>query len=178
MNLSYFTFGFCRYSENNYTEAISYFNEFPNKFSYTEAVSYLSRFNGLLDTVHFYVGNSYFSQNNLIQAEREYREAIRIKPDDTKANYNLKLLKIKLQEEENKKRREEIKKIKQIYNSLDPLQQEEIRIETENRLPDFWKENINRGRVRRTTSKMLEVVLEEKRIEIIKEWIDSGRIKT
>jgi len=28
-----------------------------------------------------------------------------------------------------------------------------------------------------TTSKMLEVVLEEKRREIIKEWIDSGRIK-
>ena len=27
--------------------------------------------------------------------------------------------------------------IEQIYNSLDPLQQEEIRKETENRLPDF-----------------------------------------
>jgi len=27
------------------------------------------------------------------------------------------------------------------------------------------------------TSKMLEVVLEEKRREIIKEWIDSGRIE-
>ena len=47
---------------------------------------------GLLDTVHFYVGNSYSFQNNLIKAEREYREAIRIKPDDAKANYTLKLL--------------------------------------------------------------------------------------
>jgi len=28
-----------------------------------------------------------------------------------------------------------------------------------------------------TTSKLLEGVLEEKRREIIKEWIDSGRIK-
>jgi len=28
-----------------------------------------------------------------------------------------------------------------------------------------------------TTSKLLEVVLEEKRRKIIKEWIDSGRIK-
>jgi len=28
-----------------------------------------------------------------------------------------------------------------------------------------------------TTSKLLEVVLEEKRREIIKEWIDSGRIE-
>ena len=85
-------------------------------------------------------------------------------------------IKIKLQEEENKKRQEEIKKIEQIYNSLDPSQQEEIRIETENRLPDFWKEKFNKGRVKRTTSKLLGVVLEEKRREIIKEWIKSGRI--
>jgi len=33
-----------------------------------------------------------------------------------------KVLYIKLKEEENKKRQEEIKKIEQIYNSLDPLQ--------------------------------------------------------
>ena len=86
-------------------------------------------------------------------------------------------IKIKLKEEENKKRQEEIKKIEQIYNSLDPLQQEEIRIETEKRLPDFWKENFSKERVKGKTSKMLEVVLEEKRREIIKEWINSGRIK-
>jgi hypothetical protein len=84
---------------------------------------------------------------------------------------------MKLQEERNKKRQEEIKKIEQIYNSLNPTQQEEIRIETENRLPDFWKEKLNKARAKRTTSKLLEVVLEEKRREIIKEWIDSGKIK-
>ena len=48
---------------------------------------------------------------------------------------------------------------------------------TENRLPEFWKEKLNRGRVKGTTSKLLEVVLEEKRREMIKEWIDSGRIE-
>ena len=85
--------------------------------------------------------------------------------------------KIKLQEEENKKRQEEIKKIEKIYNSLDPSQQEEIRIETENRLPDFWKVQLNKERIKGKTSKMLEVVLEEKRREIIKEWTDLGRIK-
>ena len=58
------------------------------------------------------------------------------------------IIKIKLHEEEIIKRREEIKKIEQIYNSLDPLQQEEIKIETENRLPDFWKENFNKERVK------------------------------
>ena len=87
------------------------------------------------------------------------------------------VIKIKQQEEENKKRQEEIKKIEQMFNALNPLQQEEIKKETENRLPDFWKEKLNKVRVKGETSKLLEVVLEEKRREIIKEWIDSGRIK-
>ncbi len=86
-------------------------------------------------------------------------------------------IKIKQQEGENIKRREEIKKIGQIYNSLDPLQQEEIRIETENRLPEFWKEKFNKERIKGKTSKMLEIVLGEKRREIIKEWIGSGKIE-
>jgi len=54
---------------------------------------------------------------------------------------------------------------------------EEIRKETENRLPEFWKVQLNKERIKGKTSKMLEVVLEEKRREIIKEWINSGRIK-
>ncbi|HUS50371.1 MAG TPA: replication initiator protein A [Candidatus Paceibacterota bacterium] len=103
---------------------------------------------------------------------REKREEQR-KEEEEKIEY----IKIKMQEERNKKRQEEIKKIEQIYHSLDPSQQEEIRKETENRLPDFWKEKLNKGRVKGTTSKLLEVVLEEKRREIIKEWISSGRIK-
>ncbi|MBA7581938.1 hypothetical protein ES708_23855 [subsurface metagenome] len=86
-------------------------------------------------------------------------------------------IKIKRQEEENIKRREEIKKIEQIYNSLDPLQQEEIRVEVENRLPEFWKEKFNKVKGKGEISMLLEVVLKEKRREIIKEWIDSGRIE-
>jgi len=85
---------------------------------------------------------------------REKREEQR-KEEEEKIEY----IKIKPQEEENKKR------------------QEEIRIETENRLPEFWKEKLNKARVKGTTSKLLEVVLEEKRREIIKEWIKSGRIE-
>jgi len=34
-----------------------------------------------------------------------------------------------------------------------------------------------KGRVRGTTSKLIESVLKEKKREIIKEWIDSGRIR-
>ena len=87
------------------------------------------------------------------------------------------VIKTKQQEEENKKRREEIKKVEQIYNSLDPLQQKEIRKETENRLPDFWKVQLNKERIKGKTSKMLEAAIGEKRREIIKEWIESGRIE-
>ena len=50
-------------------------------------------------------------------------------------------------------------------------------METEKRLPDFWKEKLNKTRVKGTSSKLLEAVLEEKRREIIKEWIDSRRIE-
>ena len=103
---------------------------------------------------------------------REKREEQR-KEEEEKIEY----IKIKLKEEENKKRQEETKKSEQIYNSLDPSKQEEIKIETENRLPDFWKVQLNKERVKGKTSKMLEVILEEKRREMIKEWIDSGRIE-
>jgi len=89
----------------------------------------------------------------------------------------IEFIKAKQKEEENKKRQEEIKKIEQIYNSLDPLQQEEIKAETENKIPEFWKEKLNKVRAKGTSSKLLEVVLEEKRREIIKKWIDSGRIE-
>jgi len=73
--------------------------------------------------------------------------------------------------------REEIKKIEQIYHSLDPSQQEEIKKETENRLPEFWKAQLNKEKIKGRTSKMLEVVLEEKRREIIKEWVEAGIAK-
>ncbi len=58
------------------------------------------------------------------------------------------------------------------------MQQEEIKKETGNRLPDFWKEKLNKVRVKGETSKMLEDVLEEKRREIIKEWIEERKIIT
>jgi hypothetical protein len=108
---------------------------------------------------------------------RDDTESMRVSISFGKEEEKVEYIKINLQEEENKKRREEIKKIEQIYNSLDPPQQEEIRIETENRLPEFWKERLNKGRAKGTTSKLLEVVLEEKRKEIIKEWIKYGRIR-
>jgi len=110
------------------------------------------------------------------QVPEEYLREIKEK-QGREEEEKIEVIKVKQQEEKNKKRQEEIKRIEQIYNSLDPSQQEEIRIETENRLPEFWKEKLNKARGKGETSKFLEVVLEEKRREIIKDWINSGRIK-
>ena len=54
---------------------------------------------------------------------------------------------------------------------------EKIKKEAEKRLPDFWKEKLNRSKLKGEASKLLEVVLEEKRREIIKEWINSRKIE-
>ena len=110
------------------------------------------------------------------QVPEEYLREIKEK-QDREEEEKIEYIKIKQKEEENKKRQEEIIKIEQIYNSLDPLQQEEIRKETENRLPDFWKVQLNKERIKGKTSKMLEAAIEEKRREIIKEWMKSGKIK-
>ena len=110
------------------------------------------------------------------QVPEEYLREIKEK-QGREEEIKIEFIKIKQKEEENKKRQEEIKKIEQIYNSLDPLQQEEIKIETENQLPDFWKVQLNKERIKGKKSKMLEVVIEEKRREIIKEWIKGGKIK-
>jgi len=135
---------------------------------WSEAINYTNADDKAAYIVKAIRENWQFPEEYLKDKREEQR-----KEEEEKTEY----IKIKLQEEENKKRQEEIKKAEQIYNSLDPLEQEEIRIETENRLPEFWKEKLNKARVKGTTSKLLEVVLEEKRREIIKEWIDFGGIK-
>ncbi|MBA7544251.1 hypothetical protein ES705_36603 [subsurface metagenome] len=95
---------------------------------------------------------------------------------DKEEQEKIRITREKQKEEENKRRREENERLERIYNSLDPLQQEEIIAEVEKRLPDFWKGRLNKERVKGETSKMLEVVLKEKRREITKEWIKEGRI--
>ena len=110
------------------------------------------------------------------QFPEEYLREIK-EEEQEKEEEKIEVIKARHQEEENKKRQEEIEKAEQIYDSLDPSQQEEIRIETENRIPEFWKEKLNNVRAKGTSSKLLEGVLEEKRREIIKEWIKFGRIE-
>ena len=109
------------------------------------------------------------------QFPEEYLRKIREQKQEEEEE-KIEYSKMKNKEEENKKRQEEIKKYEKIFNSLDPLQREEIRKEAEKRLPDFWKEKLNKTKLKGESSKLLEVVMEEKRREIIKEWIKSGKI--
>jgi hypothetical protein len=108
------------------------------------------------------------------QFPEEYLRKIREEKQEEEEE-KIEYTKIKNKEEENKKRQEEIKKYEKIFNSLKPLQQEEIRKEAVKRLPDFWKEKLNKTKIKGEPSKLLEVVLEEKKREIIKEWIKSGK---
>jgi hypothetical protein len=110
------------------------------------------------------------------QFPEEYLRKIREQKQE-KEEEKIEYIKMKNKEEEDKKRKEEIKKIGKIFNLLNPLQREEIRKEAEKRLPEFWKEKLNKTKIKGEPSKLLEVVLEEKKREVIKEWINSGRIK-
>ena len=119
-------------------------------------------------------------KNNDQELRKKWIEAINYSKADDKAAYLVKAIREKwqvpeeyLRERKEEEQKEEREKIEYIKIKL----QEEIRIETENWLPDFWKEKLNKVRVKGEISKLLEGVLEEKRREIIKEWIDSGRIK-
>jgi len=81
----------------------------------------------------------------------------------------------KEQEKKQKILQEEKQKLDRLYHSLDPEKQKEIDLEAENRLDDFWKSQLNKEKVKGNLSKILKVALEEKRREVVKERINSGR---
>ena len=110
------------------------------------------------------------------QVPEEYLREIKEK-QGREEEIKIEFIKIKQKEEENKKRQEEIKKLRQVFNSLKPLQQKEIRTEAEKRLPDFLKEKLNKERVKGTSSELLKIVLEEGEREVIKEWTKNGKIE-
>ena len=94
--------------------------------------------------------------------EREEQEKIRI----TRENQR---------KEENRRRREENERLEWIYNSLDPSQQEEIITEAKSKLQDFWKEQLNKERIKGETSNLARIALEEKKKEVMKDWIKEGK---
>jgi len=100
------------------------------------------------------------------ESERKRREQEKIK-----------LAKEKKEKEEQRKRQEEAKKLDKIYNSLDPLQQKEIKREIESRLSSFWKNQFEKEMRKGEISKLTKSALENKKREVVKDWIASGKIK-
>jgi len=77
-------------------------------------------------------------------------------------------------EEELRKKREESKRLGGIYNSLSDEQKEEVDKETESRISYITREWIREGR---TDSGLVQEDLKTNREQIIKEWLESGKIK-
>ncbi|HEX29152.1 TPA: hypothetical protein ENG04_03635, partial [Candidatus Poribacteria bacterium] len=86
-------------------------------------------------------------------------------------------LRLAEEEREREKRRrktEESMILEEIYSSLSPSQKEEIDREIEFRLPSFVKEMM---RENKTESQIVRTAWKAKKEEILKEWLESGRIK-
>ncbi len=100
-------------------------------------------------------------------------EYLREKENNTAEEEQQKInsLQKKEQEKKNKKLQEEKQKLDRLYHSLDPDKQKEINLEAENRLDSFWKSQLNKEKAKGKLSKILQATLEERRREIIKEWI-------
>jgi len=106
------------------------------------------------------------------QAPEEYLKAEE-NERKRKEQEKIKLAKEKKEKEEQRKRQEEAKKLDKIYNSLNPLKQKEVKEETEKRLPFFIKNQLKKEKI----SKLTMATLENKKREIVKEWLSSGKIK-
>jgi len=83
--LSYLTFGLNCYYENNYTDALVYFNESLNKFPIPRD----EKMNEYLSNIYFLMGLSYSFLDNLTLAEDKYRESVRIMIKNSIVHNNL-----------------------------------------------------------------------------------------
>lgn len=89
----------------------------------------------------------------------------------------IKLEKEKKEKEEQRKKQKEVEKLDRIYNSLSPLKQREIKEEINNRLSAFWKNQLDKELKNREISKLTKSALENKKREVVKEWVKEGKIK-
>jgi hypothetical protein len=76
--------------------------------------------------------------------------------------------------EEMERKKQEAERLDEIYDSLSPEQQEELDQEAEKRAPSFVKHKIAEGE---TDSAMVEMTLLSKKRDVLREWLEDGRIK-
>ncbi|MBA7490996.1 hypothetical protein ES702_01540 [subsurface metagenome] len=101
--------------------------------------------------------------------EREKRE---------KEQEKARLAKEKKEKEERKRKQKEAEKLDKIYNSLGPLQQKEVKKEIKNRLSVFWRKQLEKKTQNKEISKLTKSALENKKREVIKDWIASGKVES
>jgi hypothetical protein len=101
-------------------------------------------------------------------------EYLREKEENTAQEEQQKINSFQKKEQEKKQKilQEEKQKLDHIYHSLAPEKQKEIDLEAENRLDDFWKSQLNKERSKGKISKILQIALDEKRREFIKNQIN------
>jgi len=108
-------------------------------------------------------------EEHLKAEEREKRE---------KEQEKIKLVKEKKGKEEQRKKQKEAEKLDKIYNSLGPLQQKEVKKEIKNRLSVFWRKQLEKKTQNKEISKLTKSALENKKREVIKDWIASGKVES
>ena len=93
-----------------------------------------------------------------------------------KEQERVKLAKEKKEKEEQNRSLKENQKIDAIYNSLNPVQQEEVEEEIKNRLSVFWKGRLRNEEGKSNLLRLTKAILRNKRREVIKDWVTSEKI--
>lgn len=100
------------------------------------------------------------------------------KEKQRKKQEKIRLAKEEKEKEERTKRLKEKQRLDAIYDSLDPLQQREVKEEIENRLSAFWRGRLTKEPRKGNVSRLTKAALENKKREVIKDWVTSGKIKS
>lgn len=113
-------------------------------------------------------GNWLLPEEYLKEEEREKQR---------KKQEKIRLAKKRKEKEEQKKRKEEAKRLDRIYNSLDPLKRKEVKKEIEKRLSSFIRHQLEKELRKDEVSKLTKAALEEKRREVVRDWLEEGKVK-
>jgi len=81
------------------------------------------------------------------------------------------------EKEEQRKRQKEAERLDEIYNSLGPLKQKEVKREIKKRLPSFIKNQFEKEIKKGEISKLTMSALESKKREVMRDWLASGKIR-
>ena len=109
---------------------------------------------------HWLVPEKYLGAKEREESTQRYEEQRQREREETERKMN--------------EQKAEAERLDEIYNSLSPEQQEEVDKEAAEKVPSLVKMKIEQGQ---TDSPMVEGTLLVKKRDVVKEWIDAGKIK-